>query len=246
MAKDDIFHRFADEPVTREERERRLIQVFNDLAPYYRRLCDLMTLGLHRIWRRVLVREANARDWQAALDVAGGTGEIARMLVRGERRVVVCDPSLAMLEQGRTSGRQGLQWVGCVAQALPFPDASVDLITVAFGLRNISRLEAALQEIRRVLKPRGRFLCLEVSQPMFLIRSLHRAFVKRVVPRIGRGIAPDSNAFDYLVDSILGFPDQLELQRLIRDAGFQDVHYRNLSLGVACLHEAAKPAHRHA
>ena len=139
--------------------------IFQRLAPYYDRLLDVQSLGLHRYWRRVLVRKLTAHPGQCLLDVAGGCGEMAKRLVAPDRIVVVLEPSLPMINAGRLRGIRDLLWVAGVARALPFPDASMDAVVCAFGIRNVTYIDLTFQEILRVLKPGGRFLCLECRVP---------------------------------------------------------------------------------
>jgi demethylmenaquinone methyltransferase/2-methoxy-6-polyprenyl-1,4-benzoquinol methylase len=238
-------HGFAGEPLTPAERDRRIREIFVHLAPGYGRLCDSMTLGLHRYWRRVLAHAVGARPHQRILDVAGGGGEAARLFAGPDHQVVVVDPSLPMINQGRRrKGSRHIDWVAGVARYLPFADASVDTVTVAFGIRNITFVEEALKEALRVLRPGGRFLCLEVSQPWKPLRPLYHALLHEILPRVGAWIVNYPPAYSYLVESIKGFPSHDELKRLLEAVGFTGVGYRELSLGVACLHIADKPRRR--
>lgn len=232
---------FADEEVTPEERDRRMRETFRRLAPYYGRLLDVQTLGLHRYWRRVLVRMMAPRPGQRILDVAGGRGEMARRLAVPEGLVAVLEPSMEMIKAGRPGCPQNITWVAGLARALPFPDASMDAVVCAFGMRNVTYVKPALKEILRVLKPGGRFYCLEVSLPWVPVRPLYRVYCRYLVPRLGRWITKAPEAFDYLRASILEFPDKEEYKRLLETEGFTDVYYRCLTLSVVCIHVGTRP-----
>jgi demethylmenaquinone methyltransferase/2-methoxy-6-polyprenyl-1,4-benzoquinol methylase len=215
--------------------------MFQRLAPYYDRLLDVQSLGLHRYWRRVLVRTLAPRRGERLLDVAGGSGEMAQRLVAQDRLVVVLEPSLPMINAGRSRGIRDVVWVAGVARALPFPDASMDAVVCAFGIRNVTSVEGALREIFRVLKPGGRFVCLEVSRPWAPVRPVYYAFCRYVVPRLGAWVTRLPEAYAYLVDSIVDFPDHKEIKRLFENTGFSKVSCRRLTLGIVCLHTGTKP-----
>ncbi len=231
-ALDDSFGR---QTVTSVERRRRIGLVFKAVAPRYDLMNDLMSFGTHRLWKRKLA--AGVADVGGiAVDLAGGTGDVARLLADGRRRVVLCDPSLPMMMAGRTRGDDGLVWLAGEAEKLPFGAASVDLLTVAFGLRNATSLQLALAEILRVLKPGGRFVCLEFSRPAAWLAPLYDFYSFQIIPRLGAWVAHEPLAYQYLVESIRRFPDQREFAVLLQQAGFAAVHWENLSFGVACLH----------
>jgi len=233
---------FADEEVTPQERDRRMREIFQHLAPYYGRIARRANSGLHRYWRRVLVRMMAPRPGQRILDVAGGCGEMARRLTTPERPVIVLEPSKEMMQVGRMQCPQNVDWVAGVARALPFSDASMDAVVCAFGMRNVTYVQPALKEILRVLKPGGRFYCLEVSLPWMPLRILYRAYCRYLVPRLGHWITDMPEAFEYLTASILEFPDKEECKRLMEDVGFTDVYFRCLTLGIVCIHVGVKPA----
>ena len=225
---------FGREQVTPDERRGRIRRVFAAVAPRYDLMNDLMSFGIHRWWKRTLARRC--RDVAgAAVDLAGGTGDVARLLAAQGRSVVVCDPSLPMMQQGRRRASTVL-WLAGEAEALPFADASIDLLTVSFGLRNATRLDAALAEIRRVLKPGGRFVCLEFSRPYWWFAPFYDLYSYLVIPRLGAAVAGAPQAYGYLVDSIRRFPDQRGFAALMERAGFCAVRWENLSCGIACLH----------
>ena len=245
---------FGFEEVAESDKAPRVRGVFESVAARYDLMNDLMSGGIHRLWKRAMIDWLDPRPGMALLDVAGGTGDIAhRVLERvGAARagpVVVCDLTPEMLEVGRartldrglvgTACPNGLHWVCGDAQALPLPDRAVDAYTIAFGLRNVTRIEAALGEARRVLKPGGRFLCLEFSHVVLpALSHLYDLYSFNVLPALGAGVAGDAAAYRYLAESIRRFPAQEDLAALLREAGFDLVRYRNLSGGIAALHSA--------
>ena len=231
---------FGKLSVTTAERRQRISLVFNAIAPRYDLMNDLMSFGIHRLWKRRLAARVTGVSG-LAVDLAGGTGDVARLLADGCRQVVVCDPSLPMMLAGRMRGHAGLTWLAGEAEKLPFADASVDLLTVAFGLRNATRLALALSEIERVLKPGARFVCLEFSRPAAWLAPFYDLYSFLVIPRLGALVAREPLAYQYLVDSIRRFPDQGQFSRLMEQSGFAAVHWENLSFGIACLHFGQKP-----
>lgn len=240
---DPLAHTFGDASVAPEERRRRIRGVFGAVAPRYDLMNDFMSFGIHRLWKRVLARHAGSVAEGIAIDLAGGTGDVAGLLARVPgRRVFVLDPSLPMMREG--AGRPGAGWT-CVAgegETLPLADQSVDLLTIAFGIRNMTSLTGALDEISRVLKPGGLFLCLEFSRPYWWFKPFYDLYSTLVIPRLGAWIARQPSAYHYLVESIRRFPDQEEMKGLIEATGLENVGYRNLSMGIACLHWGTRPA----
>ena len=234
---------FGKLSVTAAERRRRISAVFKGVAPRYDLMNDLMSFGIHRLWKRKLAaRVADVSGTEVvAVDLAGGTGDVARLLAKGQRQVVVCDPSLAMMMVGRMRGRGDLTWLAGEAEKLPFADASVDLLTVAFGLRNATHLALALREIRRVLKPGARFVCLEFSRPAAWLAPFYDLYSFLVIPRLGALVAREPLAYQYLVESIRRFPDQAEFAGLMEQSGFGAVYWEDLSFGIACLHIGTRP-----
>ena len=230
---------FGRHHVSADERKSRIRRVFAAVAPRYDLMNDLMSFGIHRLWKRRLAR-CVAGGVGVTVDLAGGTGDVARLLQSRGRYVLVCDPSLPMMNAGR-DGSGEMVWVAGEAEALPFPDASVDLLAVSFGLRNATRLEAALAEIRRVLKPGGRFVCLEFSRPYRWFAPLYDLYSYLVIPRLGALVARAPEAYAYLVESIRRFPDQRGFAALMAQAGFVAVRWENLSFGIACLHFGERP-----
>ena len=222
--------------------------VFESVADKYDVMNDAMSLGIHRLWKDAMMDWLAPRDGQRLLDVAGGTGDISfRFLKRAPgASATVLDMTRSMLEAGRKRAEaahlgDGLSWVCGDAMALPFPDASFDIYTISFGIRNVTRIEDALSEAFRVLRPGGRLMVLEFSRiPVPGMQKLYDLYSFNVIPRLGQAIANDRESYQYLVESIRRFPDQEAFAQMIREAGFAQVKYRNLSLGIAALHSGWK------
>ncbi|MGC2199800.1 MAG: bifunctional demethylmenaquinone methyltransferase/2-methoxy-6-polyprenyl-1,4-benzoquinol methylase UbiE [Stellaceae bacterium] len=226
--------------------------LFESVAPRYDLMNDLMSAGIHRWWKSVLVASLKPHPGQRLLDVAGGTGDIAlralpHLAPQGKPESVsalVCDLSAAMLALGRARALDegiltGIEWVCADAERLPVPDRSVDLYTIGFGLRNVTHIDAALAEARRVLKPGGRFLCLEFTPEISpLLQPLYDFYSFQFVPLLGQIVTGDRDAYAYLVESIRRFPRQSEFAAMIGQAGLEQVKFRNLTGGVAALHSA--------
>jgi demethylmenaquinone methyltransferase/2-methoxy-6-polyprenyl-1,4-benzoquinol methylase len=234
MSEKDLDQSFGYQRVDTGERRRRIRFVFEAVAPRYDLMNDLMSFGIHRLWKRTLARRVKVSRG-VTVDLAGGTGDVARLLAAPDRQVVVCDPSLAMMSEGRRRPGE-IAWLAGEAEKLPFADASVDLLTIAFGLRNATSLANALAEIRRVLKPGGRFACLEFSRPHFWLAPFYDLYSFLVIPRLGAAVARQPAAYQYLVESIRRFPDQRGFAGMMSEAGFTDVRWENVSFGIACLH----------
>ena len=222
--------------------------VFSSVASRYDLMNDLMSGGIHRLWKDAMMDWLAPRSGQHLLDVAGGTGDIAfRFLRRAPgASAVVCDLTEAMLEEGRKRADKAglgdaLSWVVGDAMALPFEEASFDVYTISFGIRNVTRIQDALSEACRVLKPGGRLMVLEFSQiPNDLMQKAYDVYSFNVIPRMGRLVTGDRDSYQYLVESIRRFPDQETFAGMIRAAGFSQVRYRNLSMGIAALHSGWK------
>jgi len=226
--------------------------LFEAVAPRYDLMNDLMSAGIHRLWKAEMVTQLKPRPGQRLLDVAGGTGDIAlralpRLVRPGEPAdvaAVVCDVSEPMLAIGRARALDqgilgGIEWLCADAERLPVADRSFDLYTIGFGLRNLTRIDKALAEARRVLRPGGRFLCLEFTPEIApLLQPLYDLYSFQIVPLLGQIVAGDRDAYVYLVESIRRFPRQSELAEMIEGAGFDRVKFRNLTGGVAALHSA--------
>ncbi|HEY0300446.1 MAG TPA: bifunctional demethylmenaquinone methyltransferase/2-methoxy-6-polyprenyl-1,4-benzoquinol methylase UbiE [Rhizomicrobium sp.] len=242
---------FGFREVPEAEKEGLVREVFSSVASRYDLMNDLMSGGVHRLWKDAFVEWLNPRPGWRVLDVAGGTGDIAFRiadLVRsrgGEAAITVCDINADMVGEGvrraQAKGERAIAWVTGDAEALPIPDASMDAYTIAFGIRNVTHIDRALAEARRVLKPGGRFLCLEFSRvevPGF--DALYDAYSLNVLPRLGGMVAGDAEAYRYLAESIRRFPPQAKFAKMIEAAGLSRVKIRNLTGGVAAMHSAWK------
>jgi demethylmenaquinone methyltransferase/2-methoxy-6-polyprenyl-1,4-benzoquinol methylase len=236
---------FGYREVPVEDKASLVARVFDSVAPRYDLMNDLMSAGVHRIWKNTLVHAVNPRSGERLLDVAGGTGDIAFRLFKrqGERPdVTVCDINPAMLAVGRDRAvdrglLRGLTWTTGDAENLPFPDRSFDAHTIAFGLRNVTDIDKALAEAFRVLRPGGRYYCLEFSKVTSApIGRVYDAWSERALPLLGRVVAGDAEAYRYLHESIRRFPSQRDLAERLRRVGFARVGWRNMTLGVVALH----------
>ncbi|HZF25797.1 MAG TPA: bifunctional demethylmenaquinone methyltransferase/2-methoxy-6-polyprenyl-1,4-benzoquinol methylase UbiE [Steroidobacteraceae bacterium] len=236
---------FGFEQVAWEEKARRVRGVFDSVAGKYDLMNDLMSGGLHRLWKQFALSLTGLKPGQQALDVAGGTGDIAIGLARQvgrTGRVVLSDINAAMLEQGRSrlldAGIAG-NVAFCIADAesLPLADQSFDCVTIAFGLRNVTDKPAALASMRRVLRPGGQLVILEFSRPTLPgLQTLYDAYSFRVLPLLGRLVASDADSYRYLAESIRMHPDQETLLAMLRDAGLEGCRYHNLSGGIVAVH----------
>jgi demethylmenaquinone methyltransferase/2-methoxy-6-polyprenyl-1,4-benzoquinol methylase len=240
---------FGFREVDPAEKPRLVRGVFDRVARRYDLMNDLMSGGVHRLWKDMTAARLNPRPGETVVDCAGGTGDIADRLAKLARgaqarrggadpRILVVDYNAEMIAAGRDRGLDpAIAWAVGDAQALPLRDASADAYVIAFGIRNVTDISAALREARRVLKPGGRFLCLEFSRPPAAgLARVYDAYSFRVIPRIGELVAGDRASYQYLVESIRRFPDQQSFARLIEQAGFGRVGYANFTGGVAALH----------
>ncbi|MEM8563153.1 MAG: bifunctional demethylmenaquinone methyltransferase/2-methoxy-6-polyprenyl-1,4-benzoquinol methylase UbiE [Pseudomonadota bacterium] len=223
--------------------------VFDSVATRYDLMNDLMSGGIHRIWKRFTIELSAVRSGHTVLDIAGGTGDLAARfadIVGSDGRVVLADINESMLKVGRDklldTGAQGnLEFVQADAQYLPFPDKSFDCITIAFGLRNVTDKDLALRSMLRVLKPGGRLLVLEFSKPEnTLLSKAYDTYSFRVLPLMGRLVANDSDSYQYLAESIRMHPDQETLKDMMEDAGFSSCEYHNMTGGIVALHKGIK------
>jgi demethylmenaquinone methyltransferase/2-methoxy-6-polyprenyl-1,4-benzoquinol methylase len=240
---------FGFREVPEHEKERLVRQVFSSVAQRYDVMNDLMSGGVHRLWKDAMVEWLNPQPGQSILDVAGGTGDIAFRIAEmarlrgGDANVLVCDINPEMLAEGmlRSAGKgeTGIRWICGDAERLPVPDASMDAFTIALGIRNVTRIDAALREARRVLKPGGRFLCLEFSRVEVPgIDALYERYSFSVLPKLGEWVAKDGEAYRYLVESIRRFPAQKTFASMIEAAGLSRVKIRNLTGGIVAMHSA--------
>lgn len=265
---------FGFQTVPTEEKASRVRGVFDRVAQRYDLMNDLMSFGLHRLWKETLIDMLRPRRDMRVIDVAGGTGDIAtRCLKRcAEMDVTVCDINRQMLQEGRNraidknildvgfttslpcghaltehthsnppphAGEEspGIRWVCGNAEALPFPDLYADGCTIAFGIRNVTDIPKALREMHRILKPGGHFLCLEFSHIQTdIMASIYDAYSFHVIPQIGKMVVGDGSPYQYLVESIRHFPNQESFASMLREAGFGNVTYHNLSNGVVAIH----------
>jgi demethylmenaquinone methyltransferase / 2-methoxy-6-polyprenyl-1,4-benzoquinol methylase len=235
---------FGYERVTPEEKTTRVRGVFDSVAGSYDLMNDLMSGGMHRLWKRFALAQTGLRPGQRALDVASGTGDLGAGLARQVGKdglAVLTDINREMLARGRDRlidkglGAQ-VCFVIANAECLPFPDRSFDCVTIGFGLRNVTDKAAALASMRRVLRPGGRLLVLEFSKPRPEIRAAYDAYSFNVLPRLGGIVAGDAASYRYLAESIRMHPDQETLAAMVREAGFDDCKWHNLAAGVVALH----------
>ena len=239
---------FGFETVPEAEKAGRVRGVFGNVASKYDLMNDAMSLGIHRIWKDAMMDWLAPRASQKLLDVAGGTGDISfRFLNRaGSGHATVLDLTEQMLIEGRKRAEAekmaaSLDWVVGDAMALPFEDNTFDTYTISFGIRNVTRPQEALNEAFRVLRPGGRLMILEFSQiPNDMMQKVYDLYSFNIIPQLGQLIANDRDSYQYLVESIRQFPDQDTFLQMVRDAGFENAKYRNLSLGIACLHSGWK------
>jgi demethylmenaquinone methyltransferase/2-methoxy-6-polyprenyl-1,4-benzoquinol methylase len=238
---------FGDRQVDPAEKTGLVRGVFNRVAGRYDLMNDLMSAGVHRLWKAEFIRALSPRPHETLLDVAAGTGDIAAGWRKaGGGPALLCDINAAMLGQGRDRAMDrgriaGLSWAVGNAECLPFSDRSFDAYTIAFGLRNVTDIDAALSEARRVLKPGGRFFCLEFSRVAIApLRPIYERYSDIVIPKLGEVVAKDRASYVYLVESIRRFPDQETLIGRMEQAGFAFSAYRNLSAGIAAIHHARR------
>ncbi len=250
-AAEEMSTAYGFEQVGEGEKQGKVNDVFHSVAKRYDVMNDFMSVGVHRVWKNVMVTKAapsKTRPW-ASLDVAGGTGDIAFRIIDASHKnahVTVLDINSSMLEVGRDRAlKKGLgdnvDFVEANAEVLPFEDNSFDAYTVAFGIRNVPRMDVALAEAYRVLKPGGQFLCLEFSEvDVPLLDRFYDLWSFNAIPPIGQMVTGDKESYQYLVESIRKFPNQESFAKLVRNAGFERVDYRNMTGGIAALHSGWK------
>ena len=241
---------FGYQDVDPKDKPRLVRGVFDRVARRYDLMNDLMSGGVHRLWKDMAAARMNPQPGEVIVDCAGGTGDMAlryAKLARGaqlrrggpDANIVVVDYNAEMIDAGRQrGGAPEITWSVGDAQQLPLPDACADAYSIAFGIRNVTDISAALREARRVLKPGGRFLCLEFSRPVTeALRGAYDAYSFKVIPTIGGWVAKDRDSYQYLVESIRRFPDQASFAQLMREAGFSNTRWTNFTGGVAALHQ---------
>jgi demethylmenaquinone methyltransferase/2-methoxy-6-polyprenyl-1,4-benzoquinol methylase len=237
---------FGFQSVDETEKASRVREVFDSVAPKYDLMNDLMSAGLHRVWKRYTTLVANVREGQHVLDIAAGTGDLTRSFAKSAGRsglVVHTDINEAMLRTGRDRLLDEgvvVPSMVCDAEALPFADESFDLVSVAFGLRNMTHKDKALAEMCRVLKPRGKLLVLEFSKVAKPLEKAYDWYSFKVLPRIGKVVAGDDASYRYLAESIRMHPDQQALKGLMQAQGFGHVDYHNMTGGMVALHVGIK------
>jgi len=240
---------FGFKKIDETEKETLVRDVFDSVAPRYDTMNDIMSLGVHRLWKNRLIREINPRPHYKYLDVAGGTGDIAFKIqdkCNDKADITICDINYEMLSVGRDRAIDKGQinnynWVTGNAEMLPLPSSSMDIYTIAFGLRNVTHIDDALKEAHRVLRPGGRFYCLEfshVTEPA--IGKIYDIYSDVLIPKMGELIAKDRDSYQYLVESIRQFPKQEDLAKRILNAGFDNSKFIDLSHGIATIHVGEK------
>nr|WP_298414895.1 bifunctional demethylmenaquinone methyltransferase/2-methoxy-6-polyprenyl-1,4-benzoquinol methylase UbiE [uncultured Halomonas sp.] len=240
---------FGYQEVTLEEKASRVADVFHSVAARYDVMNDLMSLGIHRLWKRVTLERAGVRRGHQVLDIAGGTGDLTlkfSRIVGTGGRVVLADINQSMLKVGRdklidNGVGDNVEYVQANAECLPFPDNHFDCITIAFGLRNVTDKDAALRSMTRVLKPGGRLLILEFSKPPnALLSKVYDNYSFNVLPLMGEWVAKDAESYRYLAESIRMHPDQETLKTMMEIAGLERVEYTNMTGGIVALHRGIK------
>ncbi|MGB1199322.1 MAG: bifunctional demethylmenaquinone methyltransferase/2-methoxy-6-polyprenyl-1,4-benzoquinol methylase UbiE [Thalassotalea sp.] len=240
---------FGFQTVETKEKESKVASVFHSVAQQYDVMNDLMSFGVHRLWKRFTIDASGVRPGNSVLDLAGGTGDLTAKfsrLVGKEGKVILADINSSMLKVGRDKLRdkglvQNIEYVQANAQYLPFEDNSFDIVTIAFGLRNVTDKDMALRSIYRVLKPGGRLLILEFSKPeQELLNKAYDFYSFNILPKMGELVAKDGESYQYLAESIRMHPDQETLKGMMENAGFEQAGYKNLTGGIVALHKGYK------
>ncbi|SET41168.1 bifunctional demethylmenaquinone methyltransferase/2-methoxy-6-polyprenyl-1,4-benzoquinol methylase UbiE [Thalassotalea agarivorans] len=247
-ASDSTTH-FGFQTVDKGDKASMVAGVFHSVAKQYDIMNDLMSLGIHRLWKRFTIDASGVRPGNKVLDLAGGTGDLTAKfskIVGQEGKVILADINSSMLNVGRDKLRdkglvQNIEYVQANAEALPFEDNSFDIVTIAFGLRNVTDKDKALRSIYRVLKPGGRLLVLEFSKPEHeILNKVYDFYSFNILPKMGEFVAKDSESYQYLAESIRMHPDQDTLKAMMDDAGFEQTTYHNLTGGIVALHKGFK------
>ena len=239
---------FGYQDVSPEEKTEKVTAVFESVAGKYDVMNDVMSLGMHRLWKRQFIHLANIRPHFQVLDLAAGTGDISTLIVpKFDKKgsVILCDPNGAMLEEGRRRMvdkglLNNLHYVQAMGESLPFPDAHFDRVMIAFGLRNFTDKDKALREIFKLLKPGGQLLVLEFSKPQQWMQDAYDVYSFKFLPKMGEVIAKDAESYQYLAESIRKHPDQETLKSMFETAGFEKCDYLNLSGGIVSIHHGHK------
>ena len=237
---------YKDVPV--EDKVEHVAKVFHSVAAKYDVMNDLMSMGVHRLWKRFTLHASGVRPGAKVLDIAGGTGDLTlkfSKMIGSTGQVVLADINASMLNVGRDrltdEGAVGnIDYVQANAESLPFPDNSFDCITIAFGLRNVTDKDAALRSMYRVLKPGGRLLVLEFSKPAEWLAPVYDLYSFKLLPKIGKMVSNDEDSYRYLAESIRMHPDQTSLKQMMSDAGFERCDYHNMTAGIVALHSGYK------
>lgn len=241
---------FGYQQIPVADKENKVAEVFHSVASKYDLMNDIMSMGIHRLWKRFTIELSGVRKGQKVLDIAGGTGDLTAIfsqLVGRQGEVVLADINASMLSVGRDrlidrGHADNIQFVQANAEALPFPDDYFDCITIAFGLRNVTHKNNALESMLRVLKPGGRLLVLEFSKPQYdWLSRVYDQYSFKALPAIGKAVTNDAESYRYLAESIRMHPDQETLAGMMADAGFAQVKFHNMTGGIVALHRGIKP-----
>ncbi|MBF0283988.1 MAG: bifunctional demethylmenaquinone methyltransferase/2-methoxy-6-polyprenyl-1,4-benzoquinol methylase UbiE [Magnetococcales bacterium] len=247
MVEETTHFGFSEIPAA--QKVERVRQVFDSVAQSYDLMNDLMSMGVHRLWKRYAVARLHIKPGDKILDVAGGTGDLTKLMaerLEQQGTFAVCDINASMLEVGRTRLADlgmvsGFHWIQGNAETLPFPDHTFHAATIGFGIRNVTRMDLALKEMTRVLRPGGQFLCLEFSHVVLpFLKPIYDAYSFKILPEIGERVAKDRDSYQYLVESIRRFPEQERFKEMMEQAGLSRVKYYNLSAGIAAVHVGVK------